>query len=245
MTKLKSKISYKKKLQQNLKQLISGNNTKSSQNSHELLSFNLTKEFSNHSSNAFFSSTQFYESFLSDYDFDTEEEDDEDETISICDDVDTSIDSFCSINDNYYDDDIDDDDEDLIINSKSNLTTISENSLINKNPKFAPSKTSSRKSLLSPETKKKYYNQTLVIDYICNVCNLHLFKGQCIDCEYDVNRNKLILVQDSMFSSTMIANETIKNVKHHKHEIEISYLFLRRSIDDKNHSQSYSRVTHF
>jgi hypothetical protein len=227
-------MSYKKKLKQNLKQFISCSSNKTVQHSRDLLSFNITKEFS-HGSNSFFSSTHFYESYLFDYDTADEDDDDEDE------DEDTiREDSFCS--DNFYSDDDDDEDEEenflITSRNKSNISISS-----NKRSAFTPSKTSSRKSLLSPETSIIYRNQTLIIDYICNVCNLHLFKGQCIDCEFDETRNKLFLKQDDIFSSTLIANETIKSVKHHKHEIEVNYLLYRHPSSNKN--LSYTRVTHF
>ena len=227
--KIKNKISYRKKIKQNLKQFISGNSNNSTQNSRDLLSFNITKEFS-HGSNSFFSSTHFYESYLFDCDYDTadEDEDEYDDENTICED------SFCS--DNFYSDD--EDDDYLVTSNKSNATVNSK-----KSSAFTPSKTSSRKSLLMPETSIVYKDQTLLVDYICNICNLQLFKGQCIDCEFDENRNKLFLKQDEIFSSTMIANETIKNVKNHKHEIEVNYLLFRRPIDSKN--LNYTRVTHF
>ena len=206
-------------------QLMKRTNTRS-QNSHDLVKLELIDGFSRNS-NSIFSSTHCYESSSDDDD----DDDEEDNTLVYIEDLNSSVDSYCSSDEDYSLND-----DDFLIN-KTNFSII-EKSNIRKST-FMPSKTSSRKSLLSPEVSKLYRNQTLIIDYKCNICNLHLFKGQCVDCELDVNKNKFILLQDNLFSSTMIANDSmITNVKQHRHEIEMNCLLdlyvLQKMLEEDN-----------
>lgn len=108
---------------------------------------------------------------------------------------------------------------------------------------FTPLKTSSKKNLVDFKSSKLYKNLTLIFDYKCDVCNLNLLKGQCIDCEYDDINDKFILLQHNLLSSTLITHD----INEHKHIIEpnsvIDLLLLKILVEETSNRKS-CKITH-